>query len=89
VQLLKLLSKVKEDEIKERFIQGSFIAWQMGAGAGKKFGEYLRELGLQEGQAETMPPAQDLTKEQAIAKAEEILRMAREKGKKGLDLSLP
>ncbi|MBA7569921.1 hypothetical protein ES708_11663 [subsurface metagenome] len=83
MQLLRLLSKVEQDEIKERFIQSAFIGWQMGAGSGKKFGEYLGEIGLSEKQAvaEATPEDRKLAAKAAIAKAEEILAMASNKDK--------
>lgn len=82
MQLLKLLSRVEQDEIKERFIQSAFIGWQMGAGSGKKFGEYLEEMGLSEKRtAAGAPEDKKLTAKAAIAKAEEILAMASKKDK--------
>lgn len=80
VQLLKLLSKVEQNEVKERFILSAFIGWQLGAGAGKKFGEYLEEVGLSEKRtAAEVPEDKELTAKEAIAKAEEILAIARKK----------
>lgn len=72
-----LLFKVKREEEKERYIQSAFVGWQMGAGAGKKFGEYIEGLGLSEKGTRTTPDK--VTAKEAIAKAEEILRMAAKK----------
>lgn len=80
-QLRDLLIKVRQEEVKEKFILSAFIGWQMGAGGDKKFGDYLKELGLLEGQAESSPEPQGLSAKEAVAKAEEILRLAKERKK--------
>lgn len=80
LQLRNLLIEAEREDVRERFILSAFIGWQMGAGAGKKFGEYLEGLGLKQ-IAEVVPEAKGLTAEDAIKKAEEILAMARKKGK--------
>ena len=61
----------------------AFTAWQMGAGGGKKFGEYLEDLGVLEKQAagEAVPEDKEMTAKDAVAKAEEILAMASKKNK--------
>lgn len=83
LQLRGLLIEARQEEIREKFVLSAFIGWQMGAGAGKKFGEYLGELGLSEKQAGvgTIPEDKELTAKAAIAKAEEILAMASKKDK--------
>jgi len=50
----------------------------MGAGGDKNFGEYLYSLGLMEERVADRKGI-ELSKEQALAKAEEILAMARKK----------
>lgn len=81
LQLRRLLVDEKKEANKERFILSAFIGWQMGAGGNKKFGEYLAELGLLEGQAiaGVIPESKELSAKEAVAKAEEILAMARKK----------
>lgn len=76
-----MLVKVRNEETKEKFILSAFIGWQMGAGPGKRFGEYLESLGLlgEQVPTELTPRTNELDAKAAIAKAEEILRMAREK----------
>ena len=85
LQLRGLLIEARQDEVREKFILSAFIGWQMGAGAGKKFGEYLGDMGLSEKQVtdEVAPGIKGMTAKQAIAKAEEILAMARKKDKAG------
>ena len=65
------------------FTLAAFIGWQMGAGTGKKFGEYLEELNLVKKQAtaEATGASGDkgLTAAGAIKKAEVILAMAKKK----------
>lgn len=73
-----MLSKARQDEIQEKLISAAFIGWQIGAGAGKRFGEYLEELGLTEKQV-TKTEGKEMTAKLAIAKAEEILAMASKK----------
>lgn len=81
LQLQNLLAKLRQDETREKFILAAFVGFQMGAAGDKNFSQYLESLGLLKGTG--MPPSEtkDLTKEQAIAKAEEILALARQKGK--------
>jgi len=64
-----LLTEAKQEEGKEKLILSAFIGWQMGAGAGKKFGEYLEDLGLSD---KKTPQETKLTAKEAIAKAERI-----------------
>jgi len=73
-----MLSKLKQEEEKERFILGAWIGFQMGAGGDKNFGEYLYSLGLMEERVADRKGI-ELSKEQALAKAGEILAMARKK----------
>jgi len=82
LQLRDLLIEARQDEAKEKFILSAFAGWQMGAGAPKKLGEYLEELGLLEkrGAGKVTPEVKGMTAKEAVAKAEEILAMARKKG---------
>lgn len=45
-ELVRLLSGVRRAEAKEKLVLAAFVGWQIGAGGKKKFGEYLRHLGL-------------------------------------------
>jgi len=67
---------VKHEEARERLTDSAFIAHQLGSGGDKNFGDYLQSLGLLEGQAVT---EDKVTAKEAIAKAEEILKMAGKK----------
>jgi len=71
--------KVKQSKAKENLTLAAFVGFQMGAAGDKNFSQYLESLGILK--AMKAPPSKDLTKEQAIAKAEEILAMARKKRK--------
>lgn len=44
--------KREGEEKKRGLIEASFIAWQMGVGNKKSFGEYLKSLGLSEDKPE-------------------------------------
>lgn len=46
IQLRGLLVEVRQEEAKEKLILVAYMSWQMGAGAGKTFGEHLHRLGL-------------------------------------------
>jgi hypothetical protein len=71
-----MLVKIRQAEVKERYIQSAFIGFQMGAAGEKTFGQYLQSLGL--GDKEYIPQesrsAQDI-----IAGAEKTLQMMRDK----------
>jgi len=83
--LCKFLLKEKRAGTREKFTMSAFTAWQMGAGGGKKFGEYLEDLGVVEKKAggEAVPEDKEMTAEDAVAKAEDILAMARNKPEEG------
>ena len=68
-----MLSKIKQEEAKEKIIQGAWIGFQLGAGGDKRFGEYLESLGLSETE-----PLPQITAKEALDKARKI----REKAKK-------
>lgn len=80
-QLTKLAVEARQVEVREKFVIGAWIGFQMGAAGGKNFSQYLGELGLAEKQAkdEATPEAGELTAKKAVAKAEGILTMAAEK----------
>ena len=59
-------------------IEGAWIGFQLGAGGELNFGDYLRKMGLLEENPEVIEERK-VTAKEAIAKAEEILRKAREK----------
>ena len=67
----RILANVVQDEAKDKLIQGSWIAFQMGAGGDKKFGEYLDSIGL--GKTEGQPQ-QKRTAKEIIANVEATLR---------------
>ena len=78
-ELVNLLLEARKDEVKERMVEGAWIAFQMGAGGEMTFGAYLKKIGLVESQEREIVSEARVTAKEAIAKAEEILRMAREK----------
>jgi hypothetical protein len=59
-------------------IEGAWIGFQLGTGGDMNFGDYLRKMGLLEEKPEVIEERK-VTAKEAIAKAEEILRKAREK----------
>jgi hypothetical protein len=68
-----------ELETKDRYRQAAFIAWQLGAGDGMTFSEYVRGLFGDENDAEHAPEP-EITKEKALEEAERILALFREEG---------
>ena len=76
MRLAKLIMKAHVEETKERLIQGAFIGKQLGAGGDMSFQQYLASLGLWDSPTEPSPPQMDA--KAAIAKAEGILKRARE-----------
>ena len=81
--MIELLVEIREDEVREKLVLGAWAAFQLGAGGeAQKFGQYLQKLGLQETKADEPQGGErsgDLTSEQALKKAEDILAMARRK----------
>ena len=80
--MVRRISKVKSEEVKERFINGAWIAHQMGAGGDKNFGDYLKEMGLLEGTVEAQPKPQR-SAEQIIKGANKTLEMLKKKQDEG------
>jgi len=83
LQLRRFILISKKEELREKFILAAYTAWQLGAGSGKKFGEYLDGIGLsdKETMSEPVPKVEEMSAKDAIAKAEEILRKAAAKSK--------
>ncbi len=74
---MKILHEIKHEEAKGRLIEVAFIGFQMGAGGNNTFGQYLESLGLSEKKVEVA----NITKEEAIAKAERIRKAIRDNRK--------
>jgi len=75
--MVKLALKIKHEEAREKLILAAFVGFQMGAGGDKNFKQYLEAMGLA---SETYTPAPaGVTAEEAIKKAEGILKMAKKK----------
>jgi hypothetical protein len=75
LRLCRLVERAERDEAKERLREGAWIAFQLGAGGEKSFGDYLAQMGL----SEQEPVREHVTAQEAIAKAEAILERARER----------
>jgi len=77
--MVKLALKIKHEEAREKLILAAFVGFQMGAGGDKNFKQYLESLDLAKNSdaAET----ENITAEEAIKKAEDILAAASKKGK--------
>ena len=73
--LYKLLADARRETVKERYTLAAFIGWQTGA-SGKKFGEYLSELGLA---AKEAPVESTETAAEVITRVEAILAKASKK----------
>jgi len=68
--LVKLSSKAKQEEIKDRFILAAFVGWQMGAGGNKvTFGTYLTRLGI------SSEPPQRVDSQDKEVEAKKLSRM--------------
>ena len=76
-QLVIMLSKVKQEEAKDRLINSAFIAFQMGAGGDKTFGQYLEKIGLSETHSDLS--GTQVTAKEALAKAQKIRDKIRSK----------
>ena len=46
LQLQKLLTETRREEVKEKFVLAAYVGWQLGAAGKKTFGEHLQHLGL-------------------------------------------
>jgi len=80
---VKLIGEIKKEEARDAFTLSAFTAFQMGAGGEKKFGEYLNDLGLSENTDTAGAGVEvQVTKEEALKKAEAILKMVKNKGNK-------
>jgi hypothetical protein len=74
-RICRIIAEREREEARERYRDGAWIAFQMGAGGDVTFGDYLSRMGLSE-----QEPVQDhTTAQEAIAKAEAILQRARER----------
>ena len=74
-RVVKVVAERFKSEARDRLKQGAWIAFQLGAGGEMTFGDYLDKMGLSD-----IPhvEATHVTAEEALAKAERILEMARE-----------
>lgn len=84
--------RAKQEEVRQAYVQSAFVGWQIqevikGALSEKakpqKFDEYLNQFGLGESGNENNRIRSEATAEEAIASAEEILRIDREQRKGG------
>lgn len=73
MEIIGVVAKARQEEAQNQFINSAFVAFQLGAGGDMKFGEYLDKIGLA-GNDKPEPERIHITAEQAIAKAESIMR---------------
>ena len=73
LELAGTISKVKHEEAKQDLVNASFIAFQMGAGGDKTFGQYLETIGL----AEKVETKEEASTADVIAKADRIREKVR------------
>ena len=76
---MEYLRRVKVDEERERFVQSAFIGWQLGAGGGKGFVEYLEALNIYPGRP--MANKKNLSPEEVTANTQRILEKLKKIGK--------
>ena len=75
-RVVKVVAERIKSEARDKLKQGAWIAFQLGAGGEMNFGDYLDKMGL----ADTPHiEATRVTAQEALAKAERILEMARER----------
>lgn len=80
MDMVETISKIKAEELKEKYRQSAFTAYLGGAGGGEEgesvsFSDFLLKVGLtkEESDVEESTPQQKVTKDEAIAKAQDIL----------------
>jgi hypothetical protein len=74
-RVVKVAAERFKSEARDQFKQGAWIAFQLGAGGEMNFGAYLDKMGL----SDTPHVEPRVTAQEALAKAEKILEMARER----------
>ena len=74
-----MLLKIKHEEAREKLILAAFVGFQMGAGGDKNFKQYLESLSL--AKDSDAVETENITAEEAIKKAEDILAAASKKVK--------
>jgi biotin synthase-related radical SAM superfamily protein len=79
MDMVATISQIKAEELREQYRQAAFAAYLNGAGSSEdeslSFQEYLKKIGLdgQSNNEEEAPQEENVTKEEAIARAEKIL----------------
>jgi hypothetical protein len=78
MDMVETISKIKAEELKERYRQAAFAAYLSGAGGGEEdeqltFADFLSKIGLSENSEVEDESPQEVTKEEALAKAQNIL----------------
>lgn len=68
----EMIEHEKAEEYKDKMVAATFMAWQMGAGSGKSFSDYIRSMGLLENEPELTEEQKDNMARFAIEKAERI-----------------
>lgn len=78
LQLTRIVGRAREDEAKDQFVYGAYIAWLLGAGGELTFGGYLRRLSLTDAPRMAMTAgADERLKAHAIADARKIVDLDR------------
>ncbi len=78
MDMVETISKIKAEELREEYRQAAFASYLSGAGKtddeSLTFAQYLKRIGLaKEDTEDASPPAEEVTKEEALAKAQNIL----------------
>ncbi len=77
-ELTRTITELKREEDKARITEFAFLAFQLGAGGTKTFGEYLNELGLGDGQV----PKEQTISPQALATLKSLAKETEQRTKK-------
>lgn len=79
---MKRVEKIKLREIEEKYALASYTAWQLGAGRGMTFGNYLRYLGIYDLKPKIKKTKEQLEAEKNIALEEAVKIIALDKKRK-------
>jgi hypothetical protein len=84
MDMVETISKVKSEELKEKYRQSAFIAYLITGGEEGGFAEYLEKIGLNDKSSEQSPPVEEVdSKEEALSKADKIIAMFKQGFERG------
>lgn len=65
-----MIEEEKAESIRQLSVSSAFTAWQLGAGSGQTFKEYLKKMGLYTGEIELTKEQREIVAKISIEKAE-------------------